>query len=217
MKKAFLLTGLALTFTLFISGCQRENDFKDPTGTPVDILLTLDDTRTVNDGMSTRWQEKDKLACFYAPAGTDSYSANNPFSITDPETGEASGYAELTEAAYDWYLVYPYSSWIQSPADRNEPTLGIGAGRQLQFGNDNMSQLAGRTMPLYGVARNVPAREQPVVAMHQAAAVAAVNVINGTDRGLDIWKITLKAPSDIVGLNSVDFSTGEHSGQAGCL
>ena len=209
MKKAFLLTGLALTFTLFISGCQRENDFKDPTGTPVDILLTLDDTRTVNDGMSTRWQEKDKLACFYAPAGTDSYSANNPFSITDPETGEASGYAELTEAAYDWYLVYPYSSWIQSPADRNEPTLGIGAGRQLQFGNDNMSQLAGRTMPLYGVARNVPAREQPVVAMHQAAAVAAVNVINGTDRGLDIWKITLKAPCDIVGLYSVDFSTGE--------
>ena len=44
MKKAFLLTGLALTYTLFISGCQRETEFKDPTGTPVDILLTLDDT-----------------------------------------------------------------------------------------------------------------------------------------------------------------------------
>ena len=209
MKKAFLLTGLALTFTLFISGCQRETEFKDPTGTPVDILLTLDDTRTVNDGMSTKWLENDELMGFYAPAGTESYSSGYCYSISDPETGKASGYAHLTEAAYDWYLVYPYDIWIKSPADRNQSELQIGNPVQQQFGNDNMSKLAGIAMPLYGVARNVPVNEVPTVTMHQAATVAAVNVTNGTSRGLNIWKITLKAPCDIAGRYSIDFSTGE--------
>lgn len=209
MKKALLLTGLAFTFALFISGCQRETEFKDPTGTPVDILLTLDDTRTVNDGMSTKWEENDGLTCFFAPAGTDSYSNVIQFKIINPETGMASGYANLTEAAYDWYLVYPYIPWIDSPADRDKAVVEIGTTNQLQYGNDNMSELAGYRMPLYGVARNVPADEMPTVTMHQAAAVAAVNVTNGTTRALDIWKITLKAPCDIVGKYSIDFSTGE--------
>ena len=153
MKKALLLSGLALIFTFFISGCQRETEFTDPTGTPVDILLTMDDTRTVNDGMSTKWLENDELIGFYAPAGTEAYSPGYCFSISDPETGKASGYADLTEPAYDWYLVYPYEPWIESPADRDRAILTIGQSRQRQEGNDNMSVLAGIDTSLYEAAR----------------------------------------------------------------
>ena len=209
MKKALFLTGLALTSALFISGCQREKDFADPTPTgPFNIILTLDGTRTVNDGISTQWVENDQLAAFYAPAGTEDYSGIRFFSIKDPETGKASGDANPTAEQNDWYLLYPYYN-VTSPADREAACIRIGELFQYQSGNNSMAHLAGKTLPLYGVARNVPADETPTVAMHQAATVLAVNVTNEMDEPIEIQIIQLEVPCDIVGRYSIDFSTGE--------
>ena len=205
MKKVSFLTGLALTCTLFLSGCQRQIDFGTG-GMPVDIHLTLDDTRTANDGMSTKWLNEDPLSVFYAPAGTTSYSQNTRFTVTDPEACIATGEAELTGSKYDWYLLYPYSEQVMGPA---EACVDIGQPLQKQVGNDSKAHLAGETMPLYGVARNVPAGEDPTVAMHQVAAVAAVKVTNGTDQPLNVWSVLLTAPCEIVGSFSLDFSTGD--------
>jgi thiol-disulfide isomerase/thioredoxin len=209
MKTVYLLAGWTLTAALLLSGCQRETDFDSPAGRPVDILLTVDETKTVNDGMSTHWSSNDKLSAFYAPSGTTSYSGNTPFYIEDPETGIATGDAALTGGKYDWYLLYPYTADVESPAEKEETHIQIGRVMQTQTGNDSMAHLAGRNMPLYGVARCVPAEEIPTVAMHQAAAVAAVNVTNGTDQPLDVRKITLTAPCDIVGYYSLDLTNGE--------
>ena len=209
MKKSLLLTGLALTCALFISGCQREKDFTDPTRTgSFNIILSLDDTRTVNDGMSTKWVEGDPIAAFYAPSGTKDYSGISYFCISDPETSTATGDAEPTGERNDWYLLYPYYN-VASPADREAACIRIGDLFQYQTGNNNMAHLAGRNLPLYGVARNVPADEIPTVAMHQAAAVAAVHVNNYLDEPIEIRKIALHAPCDIAGYYSIDFSTGE--------
>ena len=210
MKKALLLTGLALASALFISGCQREKDFADPTPTgPFNILLTLDDTRTVNDGISTHWEEGDQLSVFYAPAGSSSYSANTCFDMTDPEAGLASGDVELTGGRHDWYLLYPYSRGVGSPADRNLGGIWVGRQTQTQTGNDNKAHLAGYDMPLFGVAKDVPASQVPTVAMHQATTVVAVNVTNGSDEPLEVGTLILRAPCDIVGIYSIDFSSGE--------
>ena len=119
------------------------------------------------------------------------------------------GHGPRSYPAYDWYLVYPYDIRVKSPADRNQTALQVGEAVQQQFGNDNMAKLAGIAMPLYGVARNVPVNDVPTVTMHQAATVAAVNVTNGMSRPLSIRKIVLKAPCDIAGMYSIDFSTGE--------
>lgn len=208
MKNALFLTGLAISSALFFSACQREKEFTGPTGESVTILLTVDDTRTKNDGMSTQWVGGDPLATFYAPAGTEDYSDNMFFSISDEETGYASGDAELTDGRYDWYVLYPYYG-IASPDDRDAACIKIGQWLQTQTGNNNTAHLAGLNMPLYGVARNVPADEIPKVAMHQAAAVVAVNITNSLDEPITIKSITMNAPFDIVGSYSIDFSTGE--------
>ena len=208
MKKAFLLTGLALSFAFFFSACQRETEISTG-GSSVNVILTLDDTRTVNDGMSTQWEEGDRLSVFYAPASTESYSGNTCFTITDPEACIASGEADLTESKYDWYLLYPYSEQVGSPAGTGEAAVSIGQLLQTQRGNNSKAHLAGARMPLYGVARDVPAGEVPTVAMHQAAAVVAVNVNNGTDQPLEVRRIKLVTPCEIVGSFSLDFSTDE--------
>ena len=108
MKKSLFFAGLAAATLAFV-GCNKEADVRGLDGVPVGIVLSNVDTRTVNDGMSTKWETGDALNVFYAVAGTTDYSANTKFEVDDADASHATGTAELTAEAYDWYLLYPYS------------------------------------------------------------------------------------------------------------
>lgn len=221
MKRSLLFAGLAFA-TLSFVGCNKEADVKGLDGYPIEIQLSDIDTRTVNDGMSTKWAENDALSVFYAPTGTASWSANTKFTVTDPSANRAAGEVELTAAAYDWYLFYPYDKNLVNPtslndAGQNKGYMYIGSasnGKQTQAGLNSQAHLAGKDLPVYGVRKNVAADVTPSVLMQHITSVVAVNVTNGTSKPLTVTGIDFTAPEAIVGTFFIDFS-GETLGFKG--
>ena len=208
MKKVLFFAGLAAA-VLSLVGCNKEADFFGRNGRKMQIVLTDAATRTVNDGLATKWVDGDALNVFYAPAGTTDYSANSKFEVDDAASNHATGTADLTADAYDWYLLYPYSSYIKTPANTSSGYLTLGSksnATQSQNGLDDMAHLAGEHMPVYGVAKNVSATVTPEVAMKQVASVVAINLTNATDQPLKVDAVSFSAPEDIVGTYYIDFS-----------
>ena len=210
MKKVLFFAGLAAA-VLSLAGCNREADFFGRSGRKMQIVLTDAATRTVNDGLATKWVDGDALNVFYAPAGTTDYSENTKFEVDDAASNHATGTADLTAKAYDWYLLYPYDSHIKTPASTNSGYVTIGCRSdktQTQAGLDDMAHLAGANLPVYGVAKNVSSTVTPEVAMKQVASVVAVNLTNATDKALKVDAVSFAGPEDIVGTFYLDF-TGE--------
>ena len=213
MKKSLLFAGLAAA-TLSITGCNKEADFFGQ-GKAFEVILNTEDTRTVNNGMQTSWVNNDQLNAFYAPAGSTTWSDNYKFTVQDATTNQATGtVGELTEDAYDWYFLYPYSSYVKSPTGLKPDgtpagymTVGSSAsGSQQQTGYDSMAHLAGANLPIYGVVKDVPVAEKPVVAMKQIASVVKVNVKNTTSAAIQVLGVALTAPVDIVGTYYLDLT-----------
>lgn len=210
MKKSLLFAGLAAATLAFV-GCNKEAELPS-VGGDFEIVLNTVDTRTVNDGLSTKWAEKDALSVFYAPANTENWSSNIKFTVADTESGLAKGeVGELTATAYDWYLFYPYTSQIPNPTAVNSDGVNkgyvtIGGQFQTQAGDGDMAHLAGSKVPLYGVTRKVAVGETPVVAMKQAAAVIRFQVQNKLDEEIQVSSVKFTAPTDIVGTYYIDFT-----------
>jgi len=210
MKKSLFFAGLAAALCLV--GCNKETDVKGLDGRPVEIVLSDVATRTVNDGMSTKWVNGDALNVFYAPAGTTEYSSNVEFKVDDAENNHAKGTAELTADAYDWYLLYPYSKYVTTPAN-TDGRIYIGSRSdytQKQAAYGSKAHLAGgdaiSCFPVYGLVKNVSVSATPVVEMKQVASVLAVNVKNESGKNLTIEKVSFTAPEFIVGNFFIDFA-----------
>jgi len=210
MKKSFFFAGLAAALCLV--GCNKETDLAG-NGRKVEIVLSDAQTRTVNNGLSTKWEAEDALNVFVAPAGTDTYSSNAQFVVDNPETNNATGTVDLSAAtAYDWFVSYPYDKHITTPASTETGYMTIGStstGVQTQAGLDSKAHLAGTTLPVYGVAKNVVVTATPEVSMKHMASVIAVNLTNDTDKPLAVSTVSFTAPEDIVGTYYVDFTGDE--------
>lgn len=204
MKKFLLFAGLAAA-TLSFVGCNKEADVKGLDGVSYEIVLSDASTRTVNSGMTTKWVEGDALSVFYAPAGQTEYAVAK-FDVTDPDQNLAVGEVELTAEAYDWYLFYPYDSHLKTPANTNSGYMTVGGLNQTQKGNDSMAHLAGKNLPVVGVAKNVAVDQKPVVSMKHVSSVVAVNLTNDTDKPLTVSSVSFTAPEDVVGTYYIDFS-----------
>ena len=208
MKKVLFFAGLAAA-VLSLVGCNKEADFFGHDGRKMQIVLTDVETRTVNDGLSTKWVDGDALNVFYAPAGTTDYSANCEFTVDDAASNHATGTAELSVGTYDWYLLYPYESHIATPANTKAGYLAIGSKSnetQTQKGLNSTAHLAGKNLPVWGVAKNVSVKAVPKVAMKHVASVVKVNVTNGLDKAINISNVAFTGTEDVVGTYYIDFS-----------
>ena len=204
-----MLSAFALT------NCTQEieNPAQQPesAGYPFEIVASTVDTKTVNDGMHTRWTTKDSLNVFHAVAGSDTYSTNDKFIVSDLEEGRFKG--DLTvnladDKSYDWYALYPYRSKITTPAaESGESFTYIGFSKGLnQKGYNNMASLKGSVCPLYGVAKSVPGSEMPSISMNHLSSVVAINVTNTNDEPLTVTTATLTAQEEIVGSFYIDIT-----------
>lgn len=213
MKKIFYSMGVMLAAALTLDSCTEE--FNRPVDAPAtdnafEIIASAVETRTVNDGMSTEWEAKDSINLFHAVAGTVDYVNDGKYTIAeaDLETGRFTGTlnGSLTAETYDWYAFFPYKSFIESPAnDKGYVYVGHGKGLN-QKGYGNMGALARTVCPLYGVAKAVPAGQQPAIEMQHLTSVLAINVTNVTDSPLIVTTASFTAPEDIVGTYYIDFS-----------
>lgn len=201
MKKSIIAILAALT------GCAAVQEVEAP---PVaqasfEVYAVPVETKTVNDGLSTRWENGDTFSLFHAASGTNRYVADGVFTVDDPETGHARGsVSSLSGARQDWYMVYPAVSGATSPASVSV-TVGAAAGTaQVQTGADNMVHLAGPSVPLAGKVSSVATGTAPTLPVAPAVSVLAVNVTNPGDAAVRVTDVKFKAPEAVVGSFTMD-------------
>lgn len=203
---------LAATFTL--TNCAKEIDSPvvETEGVPFEIVASTVDTKTVNDGMSTKWASGDKINLFHAEAGTTTptYVNDNAFTVDDVESGLFKGTLKsepATGKSYDWFAFYPYTNQVATPANKgSNGYVNVGAKEQTQKGNDNMDHVAGVNFPLAGIAKGVASVSMPAVNMHHLASLVKVHVTNNSSAPLTVTGVTFTGTEDIVGTYFIDFT-----------
>ena len=215
MKKQIISWGMMLAAAFTLTNCAKEIDapVQEPesNGYPFEIIASTADTKTVNDGMSTKWGAEDQINLFHAVCDGEVYKNNGAFTVKDVESGNFAGNLceELDpQEEYDWYAFYPYKSQIASP--KNEAGwayIGNRNGITQAGGYGKTAHLASSNCPLYGVAKAVPAADTPSIEMQHLSSVVAINVINMTDEPLTVTSATLTANEPIVGSFYIDFSS----------
>ena len=212
MKKNLLVMGVMAAAAFTLTNCTEEiQSAPEVEKVPYTIYADAADTKTENDGLSTVWKEGDALNVFHAPAGTAEYSENSMFTLSDAEAGkfvteELKG--ELAEVN-DWYVLYPYSKYVTTPAAKDKGYIDVGSkGALTQSGYGSMAHLSGLKCPLYGVAEGVSDKTVPSLVMNHLTSVVKVEVTNNTGADAVVSNVVFTAPEEICGTFYVDF-TGE--------
>lgn len=213
-----------LAATLALTNCtkeigQTEPETPDAAGIPFQFVASAPDVKTANDGMATIWENGDAVNLFHAAAGTTEYKSDGEFRTTGAETSSAVFSGSLSEdltagASYDWYAIYPYNSYISTPADPSPGYLTVGSKNnipQTQTGNSNMKHIAGKNDPIAGVAKNVSGTEVPNITMTHLSSLLCINVKNSTAEPLTVSSVSFTAPEDIVGTYYIDVTGNEPS------
>lgn len=181
------------------------------------VYLSQPQTKTANDGISTKWVEGDAINLFHAITGTNGYIDDNSFNCDNVAANKFSGTLseELNaDSNYDWYAFYPsinttngdtpvkFSKYI----GRTE--MSSFAGKVTQTGNNSMAHLAGGRdgFPVVGFVDNVPASEFPTIPMKNVASVICVNVTNTLSEPIVINSVDLVAPKPIIGNFSIELT-----------
>lgn len=215
MKKNLFSLGLIAVAAFTLTNCAQEieNPIQEPevNGYPFEIVAKTTDTKTVNDGMATKWVAGDEISLFHVESGETEYSANNKFTITaenlDACIFTGTLVADLAEEN-DWYALYPHSDYIKTPGSKEEGWTYIGHSNGLnQTGYNSMASLKGNVCPLYGVAGAVEIGETPDIEMKHLSSVVEIKVTNNTENPLTITTASLTATEEIVGSYFIDVTS----------
>ena len=211
MKK-IISWGMMLAAAFTLTNCAKEinnpNEQPESAGYPFEIVASTVDTKTVNDGMSTKWAEGDQINVFHALGDDKEYVNDGAFTVSDVENGVFIGTINVEldpQEEYDWYLMYPYSDKFTTPGAKTAGYTYIGYSSGLnQTGYNSMASLKGSVCPLYGVLKYGGIK--PVVKMQHLSSVVAINVTNKNDEPLIITNASFTATEDIVGSYYIDIT-----------
>ena len=217
MRKLSLFSSL-LIVAVAMTNCAKETDTatNEPAskgGNAFEIVASVSsDTRTVNDGLNTKWASDDKVSVFHAPAN-GSYVSDGAFTIKNVETGLFDGtvsQSPVVGTQYDWIAVYPYVSQLVDVANVNGAYYYFGSRSdrtQTQSETNSMDHLCGSNLPMFGTVKAAEyTGEAPFIQMNQLSAVAAVNITNSTSAAINVASVEFTAPVDIVGAYYIHFS-----------
>ena len=212
MKKFILSLGLiAMAFGL--TNCTKNEEVTPVVETKGDFAIYAStETRTANDGFDTVWSTGDDLGVFHTATDGTTYTKDGQFKLEDVETGQFLGSVNGTldvDEEYDWYAMYPYSSYVPGPANTGSGYMTIGcaaSATQTQTGNNSMAHVAGKNYPLVGKAYAVPANQAPALAMTHVATLLEFEVTNSLEEAITVSNIKFTAPSALVGTFYIDFT-----------
>lgn len=183
-----LKTAIILLMSLSVASCDRKDLSYDTAGGEsqgYEVAAGFGLTKTVNDGIYTRWAATDSVHVYHKEAGAASYIDDGAFKITDTEAGRFKGTlaARLDQSKlYDWKMVYPYSA---------DGKVKCGDTWQTQMGDNSTAHLCGAACPLEGTLEALPASTMPEFQMHNMASVAKVTVINKNPYPLTVNTVKL--------------------------
>ena len=211
---------LALTSVLAIAGCTEQlgdNSSAINGGVPFSFSASHSDSKTSIEGLQTVWDADDNVNLFHAEAGSTSYVNDNAFVITSQNLSANTFTGTLTKAldpgkAYDWYVLYPYSTYNKTPAGTNKDNcsyITVGGISQTQNGNNSLAHLSGKSCPLFGVAKSVPASDRLSLTMRHLTSIVEVKVSNNSGAPVKVNSVAFTASEDIVGTYYVNYSNPE--------
>lgn len=225
MRKQILTLGAICAAAFTLTNCNKE--IAEPHapvtgGTDFEIIATTADTKTANNGLNTVWATGDDLTVFHAVAGSTTYGSNDKFTYSGADnkfTGKLATGLDASKS-YDWYAMFPYSSYITTPTNSDKGGYVYIGERsdqtQIQTGNDSKAHLIYgasnqtglRNCPLYAVAKGVAASATPTFTMKQLASIVEVNVTNTNTAPLTVSTVSFTAPAgtNIVGTFYVNFT-----------
>lgn len=225
MRKQILTLGAICAAAFTLTNCNKE--IAEPQapvtgGTDFEIIATTADTKTANNGLNTVWVAGDNLTVFHAVAGSTTYGSNDKFTYSGADnkfTGKLATGLDASKS-YDWYAMFPYSSYINTPTNSDKGGYVYIGERsdqtQIQTGNDSKAHLIYgasnqtglRNCPLYAVAKGVAASATPTFTMKQLASIVEVNVTNTNTAPLTVSTVSFTAPAgtNIVGTFYVNFT-----------
>lgn len=225
MRKQILTLGAICAAAFTLTNCNKE--IAEPHapvtgGTDFEIIATTADTKTANNGLNTVWATGDDLTVFHAVAGSTTYGSNDKFTYSGADnkfTGKLATGLDASKS-YDWYAMFPYSSYITTPTNNDKGGYVYIGERsdqtQIQTGNDSKAHLIYgasnqtglRNCPLYAVAKGVAASATPTFTMKQLASIVEVNVTNTNTAPLTVSTVSFTAPAgtNIVGTFYVNFT-----------
>ena len=217
MKRILLLSVIvaASVFCGCVQGvCEPESlKVNAEVGIPFQVCASAINTKTMNDGLSTKWVVGDKIGVFHAEGGMRNYISDGAFLLTEGNVQAGLFTGALSEPlicdSNDWYFIYPYNEYMTSPSPKFSGQMTIAAlpkYPQVQKGKDSMSHIAGENYPLYGVVKNVPSDEIPSGMMKHLTSLVAVNVVNETPHPLSITSLGLTASEPLVGRFYIDIT-----------
>ena len=204
------MVAAAFTLTNCTQEIENPNQAPDAYGYPFEVVANTPDTKTVNDGMATKWEKDDAISLFHVESYGDEYSSNNKFTIAEEDLADGKFTGTLTEELADendWYALYPYNENVKTPGEKTSGYMYIGYSSGLtQTGYDSMASLKGSTCPLYGVVSEVAAGDTPEITMQHLSSVVEFEVTNKTDDPLVITTASLTATEDVVGSYYIDIT-----------
>ena len=212
MKKFIFALGL-VAMMLNLTNCAQNEEFAPAVDVKGDFALYASVSRTANDSLNTVWVTGDDLAVFHAVTDATTYTKDGQFKLEDVATGRFLGNVNGTldvEEEYDWYAFYPYSSYIQTPANDNAGYMYVGSkagSAQVQNGNNSMAHIAGSDYPMAGYAVAVPGNGTPNLVFSHLSSLLEIEVTNKLDEAITISEIHFTAAEeDIVGSYYINFS-----------
>ena len=199
--KRFFNFALVLLTAAGLASCQR---FEDEAILPdaYSVIVNTAETRTVNDGIYTKWAAGDKMTMLYQRNGGTLHTKE--FTYSEDKKQFTASVSLTSGQSYKWYGVYPSS-------DDNTSTNSAYAqipGTQTQDGNSSTAHLAGSGFPLWGRTDDyVPSGNTPVFTAHQVATVLKYVVTNTGETSVKVTKIQFSAPTAIAGACKADLTS----------
>ncbi len=228
MRKFFTAMGLMLS-AFALMNCQKElvedvapasepnfELFAQPV-TPEPASVQPAPTKTVNDGLKTKWDADDEINVFHAAVGSATYTSDGKFTIQNAEEGRFSGtVASLDAGSYDWYAFYPYIDYMTETLNDGWALIGGASDKPLiQQGNSSTAHLSGDACPLYGVAKGVASGTAPSITMNHLSSVVKVTVTNNSGADFTVNSVSFIGTEEIAGWFKVDLTKSPVGYEAG--
>ena len=199
-RKLFAILAMGAALSLFSCKNAEDINIEEPEQTEYSIVAVPATTKTVNDGIATRWTQGDELSVFVKSNSYFSSTYSAKFSYVGDNRFQ--GKFQRSVSGGNWYALYPYS---QSNSNASRVSVSLNPS-PVQTGNDSRAHLAGADFPLYGSVTSVSQGKTPEITMHQVASAADFVITNGEDKSLVVKTIEFSAPAKIVGGFTADIT-----------
>ena len=204
MKTRFISLAVLATVATALFSCSKEAELETPNGnnnnkesvevnegTPFELIAGALDTKTTNDGVSTKWESTDKINVFFAEAGQTSYTNAGQFTSTGTGSSVAfTGTVGELNDYNDWFAFYPYKLGITTPNNTSTYFTTVGGDQTWGSSATATAHLCGEKFPVCGRAMNVAKATKPTIEMYPAMSVVKVHVTNNSGAALTVNSVT---------------------------